>query len=250
MNNSRPFLVSIEGNIGAGKSTVLEHLERYMNINGNQKILFLKEPLDIWEQFHDENGHTILEKFYKNQKRYAFTFQVMAYITRMSLLKNAIKENPEVEIIIIERSLCADKNIFMNMLHDDGIVEPMEFSIYNKWYSEFIEDYRVDGVIYMDSDPETCANRINKRNRTGEDSIPLEYLQKCKNYHSKWLIHTRNSSVQNISNYVSHHLIQHEGYEYPVLRIDSNTDTEYGGPGSVGNQWLKEINEWIGSIAK
>lgn len=175
--NKRPVLVSIEGNIGAGKSTVLEHLEKYMT---NKKVLFLKEPLDIWEQFHDEKGHTILEKFYENQKRYAFTFQVMAYITRMSLLKNAIKENPDVEIIIIERSLCADKNIFMNMLHDDGIVEPMEFSIYNKWYSEFIQEYRVDAVIYMDSDPETCANRINKRNRTGEGGIPLEYLKKCK----------------------------------------------------------------------
>ena len=101
MINRRPFLVSIEGNIGAGKSTILEHLEKYMNKNMNQKILFLKEPLDIWEQFHDENGHTILEKFYKNQKRYAFTFQVMAYITRLSLLRNAIKENPGVEIIII-----------------------------------------------------------------------------------------------------------------------------------------------------
>jgi deoxyadenosine/deoxycytidine kinase len=248
MNNRRPFLVSIEGNIGAGKSTVLEHLEKYMNTNINQKILFLKEPLDIWEQFHDENGHTILEKFYKNQKRYAFTFQVMAYITRMSLLKNAIKENPEVEIIIIERSLCADKNIFMNMLHDDGIVEPMEFSIYNKWYSEFIQDYRVDGVIYMDSNPETCANRINKRNRTGEDGIPIEYLQKCKNYHSKWLIETCNSIVHHISDYVSCHSIHHEGYAYPVLRIDSNTDTEYEGADSVGNQWLKEISEWILSL--
>ena len=245
MNNRRPFLVSIEGNIGAGKSTVLEHLDKYMNTNINQKILFLKEPLDIWEQFHDENGHTILEKFYKNQKRYAFTFQVMAYITRMSLLKNAIKENPEVEIIIIERSLCADKNIFMNMLHDDGIVESMEFSIYNKWYSEFIKDYRVDAVIYMDSDPETCANRINKRNRTGEGGIPIEYLQKCKNYHTKWLIDTSNSSVIHISEYVSGHSIHHEGYAYPVLRIDSNADTEYEGPSSLGNQWLKEISEWI-----
>ena len=60
--NKRPVLVSIEGNIGAGKSTVLEHLEKHM---ANGKVLFLKEPLDIWEQFHDENGHTILEKFYE-----------------------------------------------------------------------------------------------------------------------------------------------------------------------------------------
>lgn len=241
--NRRPFLVSIEGNIGAGKSTILEHLEKSETLKN--KVLFLKEPLDIWEQFRDENGHTILEKFYKNQKRYAFTFQVMAYITRLSLLKNAIQENPDIEIIVIERSLCADKNIFMNMLHDDGIVESMEFSIYNKWYFEFIKDYRVDAVIYMDSDPETCANRINKRNRTGEDGIPIEYLRKCKEYHRKWLIETRNSEIKQVSQYVSLHTINHEGYNYPVLRIDSNTDTEYNGSESVGNQWLNEICNFI-----
>lgn len=249
---SSPFLVSIEGNIGAGKSTVLEHLETYLfkacpNLHG--KVLFLKEPLDIWEQFHDENGHTILEKFYKNQKRYAFTFQVMAYITRLSLLKTAIKENPNVEIIIIERSLCADKNIFMNMLHDDGIVETMEFSIYNKWYTGFIEDYRVDAVIYMDSNPETCGLRINKRNRNGENGIPIEYLKKCKDYHSKWLIETSCTDIQPVSDYVTLHTIEHENYKYPVLRIDSNTDTEYDTENiysnCVGNQWLNAIRKFI-----
>ena len=244
-----PFLVSIEGNIGAGKSTVLQHLETYLVQAYPGKILFLKEPLDIWEQFHDENGHTILEKFYKNQNRYAFTFQVMAYITRLSLLKNAIKENPDAEIIIIERSLCADKNIFMNMLHDDGIVEPMEFSIYNKWYSEFIQDYRVDAVIYMDSNPETCRHRINKRNRNGEDGIPIEYLQKCRDYHSKWLMDTQCSDVRIVSEYVSTHKIQHENYEYPVLKIDSNTDTNYDIENMesecIGNQWLKAIHQFI-----
>ena len=245
----RPFLVSIEGNIGAGKSTVLEHLETYLTQAYPGKILFLKEPLDIWEQFHDENGHTILEKFYKNQNRYAFTFQVMAYITRLSLLKNAIKENPDAEIIIIERSLCADKNIFMNMLHDDGIVESMEFSLYNKWYSEFIQEYRVDAVIYMDSNPETCRHRINKRNRNGEDGIPIEYLQKCRDYHSKWLMDSQCSDVCIVSEHVSTHKIRHEDYEYSVLKIDSNTDTNYNienmESDCIGNQWLKTIHHFI-----
>ena len=113
------------------------------------------------------------------------------------------------------------------MLHDDGIVEPMEFSIYNKWYSEFIQDYRVDAVIYMDSNPETCRHRINKRNRNGEDGIPIEYLQKCRDYHSKWLMDTQCSDVRIVSEHVSTHKIQHENYEYPVLKIDSNTDTNY-----------------------
>ena len=247
---TRPILISIEGNIGAGKTTILGNLEKFIKDNYPENVdtvLFLKEPIDIWEQFHDESGQTILEKFYANQHRYAFTFQVMAFITRLSLLKHAIRNNPTVKIIIIERSLCADKNIFMNMLHDDKIVEQIEFDIYNKWYSEYIEKYRVDGVIYMDSKPEVCGLRINKRNRTGEDNIPLEYLQKCRDYHTKWLVNTMCTDAVTVSDHVTEHTIRHEGYEYPVLKIDSNQDTEYNNldPDCVGNKWLNTIYKFI-----
>ena len=246
---TKPVLISIEGNIGAGKSTILENLEKHLDPALAGKILFLKEPLDIWEQFHDEEGKNILQKFYANQHRYAFTFQVMAFITRLSLLKKAIKENPNVDIIIIERSLCADKNIFMNMLHDDTIVEQIEFDIYDKWYDEYSKEYRVDAVIYMDSEPEVCGLRINKRNRDGEDNIPIEYLRKCRDYHTKWLIDTICSSNRIVSDHVTTHIINHEGYEYPILKIDSNLDTEYNcaDPGCVGNQWLRAIYQFITS---
>jgi deoxyadenosine/deoxycytidine kinase len=168
----------------------------------------------------------------------------MACITRLSLLKNTIKQNPQAEIIIIERSLCADKNIFMNMLHDDHVVEKIEFNIYDKWYSEYIDDYRVDAVVYMDSNPETCSVRINTRNRTGEDKIPIEYLQKCRDYHTKWLMETACSEVSEVADYVTTHLIKHEDREYSVLKIDSNLNTEYN-PDSVGNKWLDAIYQFI-----
>lgn len=244
----KPFLISIEGNIGAGKSTILEHLEKHLtsSLQAN-KVLFLKEPLDIWENFHDEAGNNILQKFYANQVRYAFTFQVMAFITRLSLLRQAIHNNPDVDIIIIERSLCADKNIFMNMLHADGIVEKIEFDIYNKWYAEYIEKYRVDAVIYMDSNPEVCSVRINRRNRNGEDNIPLDYLKKCRDFHTKWLIDTMCSETQSVADFVTLHIINHEGFKYPVLKIDSNQDTDYNklDPNSVGNKWLDAISRFI-----
>jgi deoxyadenosine/deoxycytidine kinase len=101
----------------------------------------------------------------------------------------------------------------------------------------------------MDSSPEICQSRINKRNRHGEDGIPLDYLNKCRDYHSKWLIETKCSDVQNVSEYVSMHTIDHEGYKYPVLRIDSNTDTKYDTENisseCVGNKWLNSIREFI-----
>lgn len=239
----KPYIISIEGNIGTGKSTFLENLESVMKKSDSKysnSILFLKEPVDIWESIKDEEGRTILEKFYKNKKRYSFTFQVMAYISRLTLLKRAIKENPQCKIIIIERSLIADKNIFMQMLYDDGQVEKMEYEIYNRWYDEFLEDYRVDAVIYLDSEPTVCAERINRRNRNGEDGIPLAYLEKCRDYHTRWLVDTSTACAP-LTDQITQYTIKHENYDYEVLRIDTNTNTKYENENDIGTSWINCI---------
>ena len=84
-----PRIITLEGNIGAGKSTLLEKLhEKYQH---DPTIIFLKEPVDTWEQIKDEtSGDTILKMFYANPAKYAFPFQIMAYITRLSLLVQII----------------------------------------------------------------------------------------------------------------------------------------------------------------
>jgi len=237
---SKPYIISIEGNIGTGKSTFLENLESAVDKYDSKYskfILFLKEPVDIWESIKDEEGHTILEKFYKNKKRYSFTFQVMAYISRLTMLKRAIRDNPQCKIIIIERSLIADKNIFMQMLYDDGQVEKMEYEIYNRWYDEFLEDYRVNAVIYLDSEPVVCSERGNKRNRNGEDGIPITYLEKCRDYHTRWLVDT-STSYARLTDQILQYKIKHENYDYDVLRIDTNSNAQYNTKYDIGTSWL------------
>ena len=75
------IIVSIEGNIGSGKSTLLANLRKHYTNDSN--VVFLKEPVDEWEKIKDENGTTILEKFYGNQEKYSFPFQMMAYVSRL-----------------------------------------------------------------------------------------------------------------------------------------------------------------------
>lgn len=81
-------LISIEGNIGSGKSTFVEELKR--NIH-NERMCFLEEPVDIWNTIVDKDGITMLENYYKDSKKYAFSFQMMAYISRLSILKKRLK---------------------------------------------------------------------------------------------------------------------------------------------------------------
>ncbi len=229
MNSTKAIrIISIEGNIGAGKTTILDKLQE--RLSGNPDIIFLREPVDIWETIRSrETGENILQSFYGNPKKYAFTFQVMAYSTRLSNLRKAITKNPNSSIIICERSLCADKEIFAQMLYDDGTMDDIQYQVYNRFYNEYTCEYKLDSAIYIDADATTCYNRIQLRNRAGESAIDIEYLQKCNQYHDNWLLH------QNPNN------------EIDVCRIDANIDVSYdiNDVNDMGNKWLCEIEQHI-----
>lgn len=176
-------IYSIEGNIGSGKSTFIKILKEFLHNDPN--YFFLEEPVSIWETIKDKSGDTILSKFYADQKKYSFAFQMMAYISRISMLKKAIEEN-EGKIIICERSVLTDKNVFAQMLYDSGNIEDVEIQIYKMWFNEFIKDTPIAGIIYIKASPDTAYKRVQIRKREGEN-IPLEYLEKCHSYHEKWL---------------------------------------------------------------
>ena len=183
------MIFSLEGNIGSGKSTILRQIKQ--RLSGNPSIIFLQEPVTEWEKIQDSSGITILEKFYANQEKYAFSFQMMAYISRLSLLKKTIRENPGCHIVT-ERSINTDKNVFAKMLHEDDKIEEVNYQIYQNWFDEFIDDTMINGIIYIKATGQTCFDRVKKRSRTGESNIPLEYLERCGNEHDNWIIHNYN----------------------------------------------------------
>jgi deoxyadenosine/deoxycytidine kinase len=182
--------VSLEGNIASGKSTLLENLISYYKNNPN--VIFLKEPVDVWASIKDEKDITMLEKFYKDQTKYSFAFQMMAYISRLNILKKTvekIQQNKDFnkKIIIMERSLFTDKMVFAQMLFDSGKMEFIEYQIYLKWFDSFVQEFPLSKIIYIKTSPEICHYRIAKRSRQGENIIPLEYLDNCDLYHEKMI---------------------------------------------------------------
>lgn len=186
------FIISIEGNIGSGKSTFINILKEYFK--GNDNIIFVDEPVDMWNTIQDKEGNTILKKFYEDSQKYAFSFQMMAYISRLSMIRECYKKNVN-KIIITERNLYTDKNVFAKMLYDDGKIEEIDYQIYTKWFNEFVDDIPINGIIYVRCDHEKSYERVLKRNRIGEN-IPLSYLENCNKYHENWLI----NEMSNIDN--------------------------------------------------
>jgi len=176
------LLFTVQGNIAAGKSTLVKELQR--QYAGNARVCFLQEPVDEWENIKNGSGQSMISLFYGDQHKYGFSFQMMAYISRLAILKRAIEEG--YDIIISERSLETDRQIFAKMLYDDGKIEDVNYQIYLKWFEEFQKDFPVENVIYVKTDPGVSAARVKKRAREGE-IIPLEYLTRCNDYHNSWI---------------------------------------------------------------
>ena len=181
-------IISIEGNIGSGKSTFLERLKKHYA--GNEQVVFSTEPVHLWENIKDQQGNTMLQKFYGDQGKYAFSFQMMAYISRLSILRKIMRQPTEKPVVIItERSLYTDKYVFAKMLHDDGLIEDVNYQIYDQWFYEFAADLPLKNHIYLKADPSVCYDRIHCRSRPGEEKIPLKYLSNCHDYHEEFISH-------------------------------------------------------------
>jgi deoxyadenosine/deoxycytidine kinase len=212
-----PIILSIEGNIGSGKSTLLAKIQEIYGVDSS--ICFLQEPVDLWDTIKDEAGVSILQKYYADQQRYAFSFQMMAYISRIALMRAALKKN--YKVIIIERSVYTDSAVFAKMLFDDKKIEEIEYKIYLKWVNEFIADFPPVKFLYVRAEPEVSFARIAQRGRAGE-LIPLDYLKNCHTYHDEWLFN------QNTS---------------PILVLNANVDINQDS--QTFGMWLHDINCFI-----
>jgi deoxyadenosine/deoxycytidine kinase len=221
-------IVSIEGNIGSGKSTLLENIRNFYDKNTN--VIFLREPVNDWEQIKDNEGNSMLKLFYANQEKYSFAFQMMAYISRLKILRDTIikiqnddpKNNSEY-VIITERSLYTDREVFAKMLYNQGKIEYVCYQIYLNWFDEFAKDFPINYSIYVCTDPVKCYERIHKRARDGEEVIPLAYLTDCHKYHEDFL---------NNSNIIKN-----------TLFLDGNVDIYKNE--IIVDEWLNKINIFI-----
>ena len=95
---------------------------------------------------------------------------MMAYISRLSILKREIEKKQNI-IIICERSVWTDRNVFAKMLYDDKKIEMVNYDIYNRWFDEFVDETKIDHIIYIDTTASKCYERIKKRSRFSSKSI-------------------------------------------------------------------------------
>ena len=184
-----PIIISLDGNIGAGKSTLLNAIRE--RITG---IHYVDEPVGQWTSLKNAEGRNLLELFYEDKKRWAYTFQNCAILTRLKNIQDAVENLDstvkEPQVIITERSVLTDKHVFAEMLYDAGDIDPLEWELYESWFNVFGKKYPVRGIIYVSTSSTTSKERITIRNRQGEDKIGLDYLDALDMQHKKWIDNT------------------------------------------------------------
>ena len=180
--------IIIEGNIGSGKTTFVNYISKnFKDATVNY------EPVEKWQSYKDEQDINLLNNFYNDQQRWGYTFQNMAFMTRV---KDLIKPC-DTKYKFIERSIYTDRNCFALNCYETGKINKMEWEIYTDWFNWLSNSFDVkpDGYIYLRVKPDICLERINKRNRQEESGIPIEYLENIHIKHDDWLLNEKNIPV-------------------------------------------------------
>lgn len=184
MLTTTPIVISLDGNIGAGKSTLLAALRTAM-----PDVEFVDEPVGAWMTLKNAEGKSLLELFYSDKRRWAYTFQNCAILTRLRAIRGALASTKK-RVIVTERSVLTDRYVFAEMLRHSGDIDDLEWQLYLQWFDTFAADLPLRGVIYLTTGVGTSAERIVKRGRHGEEHIPLDYLSALSRQHEEWVAGT------------------------------------------------------------
>lgn len=175
-------IVIIDGIIGAGKTTIINRITQKYKRNG-RNVCIIREPVHLWREVE------ILQKFYEDIPRWTYSLQTFIQITMDHEIKTQIKNNPNADLFIMERSMFSGL-IFMSLT--ENLLTQCERDMFKQWNMHFIEnsiiDIRTVETIILDTDLEICMNRIKLRGRPEELGISEDYQHRLQNAYKNFYL--------------------------------------------------------------
>jgi len=170
------MLVLLEGNIAAGKTTLGQALA------ADERFDFIPEPVARWQTGFAAN---LLERFYSDTPRWAFTMQIGAFVTRAQMFDSL----PDRDVLVFERSIYCDRHVFAQSLHQQGLMDDTEWALYCHFWDRLSSVVPApDAIIYLRTPAEECYRRLQARGRREEKGVSLDYLCQLEACHDEWLL--------------------------------------------------------------
>lgn len=181
---NKKTVIWLEGNIASGKTTCLEYFSKTSDIE------VLTEPVSKWRNV---NGCNPLGLMYQDPTRWGLTLQTYVQLTMLDRHVSPMA----APIRMLERSVYSAKYIFVENLYKSGNMPEVDFAVLSEWFEWIIMniDIPVDLIVYLQTSPQTCYERLKQRCREEEKVIPMEYLESIHNLYEDWLIHQKSFEV-------------------------------------------------------
>ena len=151
--------IAIEGNIGAGKTTLAEKIAQDFNAK------------TVFERFAD---NPFLPKFYKDQNRYAFPLEMSFLADRYQQLSDDL-----AQFDLFKDFIVADYHIFKSLIFAKVTLQEDEFRLYKTLFDIIYKEMpKPDLYVYLYQNTDRLLQNIKRRGRSYEQEIPAEYLDK------------------------------------------------------------------------
>ena len=163
--------IVISGNIGVGKTTISKKISKKFN----------------WElQLEEVKDNPYLDDFYKSMKDWSFHLQIFFLNSRFNQIQKISESN---NVVIQDRSIYEDYEVFTKTLYDSGVLMEREFNNYKRLYNTILKYINEpDLLIYLRNlNIDKIISNIDKRSRKFEKSIDKEYLKKLNIYYENWI---------------------------------------------------------------
>ncbi len=172
------YFITIAGNIGVGKSTLVQLLSERVG----------------WEPvFEAVTENPYLADFYQDMRRWSFQSQIF-FLSRRLQQHHTLLQQPNS--IIQDRSVYEDAEIFARNLFEQGDMSQRDWSCYLDLYKTLTMLLQPpDLVIYLKAAVTTLRRRISQRGRTYEQGIEVEYLSRINDFYDNWATNFNHSPV-------------------------------------------------------
>ena len=162
--------IAIAGNIGVGKSTLVDFLSRTYGIS---------------PYYEPSEDNPYLPDFYGDMRRWAFHSQLY-------FLSNKFRIHQELDrmpgLVVLDRTIFEDAEIFATALYEMRKIDERDWQTYWNFYQTILAAIRPpDLMIYLRCPMRALRKRIRLRGRAMEQDMPLAYLKRIERLYESWI---------------------------------------------------------------